>query len=333
MIRILLSLLPVLVFLISLIYFDSFKLVKITNVIIAICFGFAAALLSYFINSELIPLSRFNISVYARYIAPIIEESLKSIFIIYMISKKKIGFMVDALIYGFAVGTGFAFVENIYFLSSVESSGIFLWIIRGFGTAVMHGGTIAIFSILTKNLHDRDVNPFLLYLPGLLAAIIIHSFFNHLLLPAIIITIMQLIILPLLIVYTFYKSEQALRDWMETGLDNDVRLLEQIDNGIFSETHAGQYLLSLQNKFSGPILVDMLCLIKIHMELSIRAKGVLLMKKAKLPVVFQDEVKEKFDELKYLEKSIGPVGKLAVAPIFQIKTRELWQLYFLGLKQ
>jgi hypothetical protein len=57
-----------------------------------------------------------------------------------------------------------------------------------------------------------------------------------------------------------------------------------------------------------------------------------MMRKANLPVIFHDDVKEKFDELKYLEKNIGSVGKLAVAPIFQFSTRDLWQLYFLGLK-
>jgi protease PrsW len=339
MIKVLISLLPVFIFLIVLIYLDSYKLVKITNVLTAILIGFAASIISYFINKSLINILPVTLTTYARYISPVIEESLKAVFIIYLLSKKKIGFMIDAVIYGFAIGAGFAFVENIYYLSVVESSNIFLWIIRGFGTAVMHGGTAAIFSLLTKNLIDRSDkyktlqgSRFLIYLPGLMAAIVIHSLFNHLLLPAIFITILQLILLPLLIIFIFYKSEQSLRDWMETGLDNDVQLLEQIDDGVFTESHAGQYLLSLQNKFEGPVLVDMLCLIKIHVELSIKAKGVLMMRKANLPVIFHDDVKEKFDELKYLEKNIGSVGKLAVAPIFQFSTRDLWQLYFLGLK-
>jgi hypothetical protein len=267
-----------------------------------------------------------------------------------MINKKKIGFMVDALIYGFAIGAGFAFLENIYYLSVVESSNIFLWIIRGFGTAVMHGGTITIFSILTKNIYDRsDKNKiknylpglisailyqslFLILVPGLFSAILIHSVFNHLLLPAIAITVLQLILLPVLIMFIFRRSEIALRDWMETGLDNEVKLLEQIDHGIFSDTHAGQYILSLQNKFSGTVLADMLCSIKIHVELSIKAKGVLLMRKAGLPIIIEDDIVEKLNELKYLEKSIGPTGKLAVSPIFNMTTRDLWQLYMLGLK-
>jgi len=350
MIQILVSLLPVFIFLIILIYLDSYKLVKISTVLLIIVIGCAVALMSYGINKMLLNLLQFNIKSYARYIAPVIEESVKAAFIIYMISKKKIGFMVDAVIYGFAIGAGFAFVENIYYLSVVGSSSIFLWIIRGFGTAVMHGGTTAIFAILTKNIFDRSDkikilnylpgllsavlyhSLFLVFIPGLFSAIMIHSIFNQLLLPAIAITLLQLILLPMLIIFVFYRSEIALRNWMETGLNNDIDLLGQIDNGIFSESHAGQYLLSLQNKFSGTILADALCLIKIHSELSIKAKGVILMRKVGLPVIIEDEVKEKLNELKYLEKSIGPTGKLAIAPIFNISTKDLWQLYMLGLK-
>ena len=149
MIKILISLLPVFIFLLILIYLDSYKLVKITNVILLIFMGFVAAILSYVINDFLLANLSVEVATYARYIAPVIEEILKASFIIYTIRKKKIGFMVDAAIYGFAIGAGFAFIENIYYLNVIESSNIFLWIIRGFGTAVMHGGTTAIFSILT----------------------------------------------------------------------------------------------------------------------------------------------------------------------------------------
>lgn len=333
MIKVIVSLLPVIIFLLILIYLDSYKIVKITTILWVILTGFASALICYLINNFLLETLPIDVTSYVRYIAPIIEEIFKATFIIYMITKKKIGFMVDAAIYGFAIGAGFALIENAYYLNVIESSNIFLWIIRGFGTAVMHGGTTAIFSIITKNLFDRSNKlKILYYIPGLIAAIFIHSFFNHLLMPAIAITILQLIFLPVLIIFTFHKSEQVLKQWMETGLNNDVELLEQIDNGIFSESHAGKYLLSLQNKFSGTILADALCLIKIHSELSIRAKGVILMRKVGLPVVIEDEVKDKLNELKYLEKSIGSTGKLAIAPIFNISTKDLWQLYMLGLK-
>jgi protease PrsW len=254
--------------------------------------------------------------------------------------------MVDALIYGFAVGAGFALIENLYYLNAVGTPNIFLWIIRGFGTAVMHGGTTAILAILSKSFYDRadEVKAFsqfnrlpgikflmllIVAIPGLFTAILIHSFFNHLLIPVIFITLLQLIILPLLVMVIFRRNEKSLREWMEKGLDNEVLLLDQIDSGNFSETHAGKYVLALKDKFDGPVLADMICLIKIHIELSLKAKGVILLRKGGLKVRVDEEVREKLEELRYLEKSIGPTGKLAVAPIFTQSTKDLWQIHML----
>ena len=338
MIRIAISLLPVFLFLIALIYLDSFKLVKFSLIIRTILAGCIAAIISYFINRFLLDNLAIKLSVYTIYVSPFIEEFLKAAFIIYLISKNKTGFMIDAAIYGFAVGAGFAFVENIYYLSSLEQSNLILWFIRGFGTAVMHGGTTAIFAIVTKNIIDRKKvfkkNIYLIsliypYLPGLIFAIAIHSFFNHFVFSPALLTALQLIILPLIIAYVFYRSEILLKKWMETGMDNDVQLLAQINEGKFSESHVGEYLLSLQSKFSGTVLADMLCLVRIRLELAIKAKGVLLMKEAGIPVALDDEVKEKLNELKYLEKNIGSTGMLTISPIFHTSTRDLWQLYIL----
>jgi protease PrsW len=229
MIGIVVSLLPVLIFLLVLIYYDSYKLVKVKTLVLLVAIGCLTAFISYFINSYLLDKLPLETAAYSRYAAPVIEETIKAGFLIYLISTNRTGFMVDALIYGFAVGAGFALIENLYYLSVVETPNIFLWIIRGFGTAVMHGGTTAIFALLTKSFYDRAdeiqvVNYYknrlpgvkiftilVVIIPGLLIAVIIHSFFNHLLIPVIFITLLQLITLPMLIMIIFRRNEKSLR--------------------------------------------------------------------------------------------------------------------------
>jgi len=332
-IQIILALFPVYLFLTVLIFLDSFKIVKFRSVVMTIIIGTFVALISLFTNSAFLNAFQFDLSVYSRYLAPAVEELLKSFFIIYLIKSKKIGFMVDAAIYGFAVGSGFAFVENIYYLQHIESTNILLWIIRGFGTAVMHGGTTASFAILSKSLIDRHSSEaFYLFLPGLSIAFVIHSFFNHFLISPIIMTVLQLIILPLIIFLVFQRSERALRDWLELGLDSDVTMLDDITTGNISRTKVGQYLQSLKERFPGETLADMICFLRIHLELAIRAKGFLLMQEAGFKVKKAPEIKEKFEELTYLEKSLGKTGMLAISPILHNSTQDLWQLYLLDKK-
>ena len=238
--------------------------------------------------------------------------------------------MVDGAIYGFAIGAGFAAVENIHYSLSIPDAGIFLWIIRGFGTAVMHGGTTSILAILSINISERRPSPKLYHvLPGLLCAISIHSFFNVSVFGVHVTTAAQLVILPLLIAVIFTKSEKTLRDWLELGMDTDVLILEHIIKGKISETKIGKFLDSLKGKFPGEVVADMLCYLRIYLELAIRAKGMLMMQGIGFKIPVDAEIKEKFAELGYLEKSIGKTGKLAISPMLHGNTRDLWQMYLI----
>lgn len=333
MLRIIVSLLPVFCFLGALIFIDSYKLVKPKSVLLTVTLGVIAAFASLLMNDRLISSWNFDFKFYPRYIAPVVEEVLKGIFLVYLIKKKKTGFMVDAAIYGFAIGTGFALVENIYYLQTLSNPNLFLWVVRGFGTAIMHGGATAIFGIISKGFFDRQASEKLqLFLPGALAAIVIHSAFNHFILPPLISTISIVSFLPLIIVFIFAQSEKSTRAWLGVGFDTDIELLEMITTGNLVESRIGRYLHSLKSRFPGEMVADMLCLLRLHVELSMRAKGMLLMHGVGFRIAPDPEIKEKFAELKYLEKSIGKTGQLAISPFLHKSSRDLWQLYMLGKK-
>ncbi|MFH1312407.1 MAG: PrsW family glutamic-type intramembrane protease [Candidatus Eisenbacteria bacterium] len=333
LLRICVSLPPVFAFLAGLVFLDSFKLVSVRMIVQTILIGCVAAVVLMFLNGPIQRVCGMEIQTFSRYLAPVLEELLKAVPLIYLISRKRLGFMVDAAICGFAVGAGFAVIENIYYLRSLEEANILAWIIRGFGTAVMHGGTTAIFAVLAKNRSDRYARGgFHVFLPGLLIAIAIHSFFNHFFLLPHVYTIAQLIVLPVLVVITFTQSERILRNWLEVGLDSDVQLLSYVTTGTISTTRIGEYLTSLQARFPGEIVADMLCFLRVHLELAVRAKGILLMREAGFRVPADPETKARLTELKFLEKSIGKTGQLAMAPFLHTSSHDLWQLYLLEEK-
>jgi len=329
-IDVLVSLLPVFFVLLALILLDSFKLVRFRFVVIAILAGCLAAEAAYLINTYLIHHLELETTILRRYAAPVIEEIFKAAFVVYLMRSSRIGFMVDAAIFGFAVGSGFSFIENVYYLHSVHDANILLWIIRGFGTAVMHGGTTALFAIITKTLVDRNsVYPAISYVPGFLLAVCLHSFFNHFLLGPVLTTMGQLIVLPLSVLIVFRRSEGSLRNWLEVGFDTDMAILEMIETGNIAETKIGKYLESLQSRFRGVVVADMLCYVRIHLELTIRAKGLLIMRESGFQIKPDQEIREKLAELKFLEKSIGKTGSLALSPFLHMSGRDLWQLYML----
>jgi len=331
LLEIVVSIVPVFIFLGMLVILDSFKLVKWRDIVITIFIGCLTALLSLVVNIFILNKSGIDQTTYVRYIAPVVEESAKALYIFYLLRRRKIGFMIDAAIYGFAVGAGFAFIENIYYLHSLEHHKIVVWIIRGLGTAVMHGGTSAILAIISKNMMDRHgFENVKILINGFIIAIIIHSFFNHFFFRPIIMTLGQLILLPIIVAFVFNRSERHLRTWLEIGLDTDVTVLEYIKTGTLSETNIGIYLQTIMDQFPGEIMADMICYLQIYLELSVCAKGALLMQESGFNIPVGDDVKEKFAELSYLEKSIGQTGKLAIAPLIQKSDSDLWQLQLLS---
>jgi RsiW-degrading membrane proteinase PrsW (M82 family) len=328
------GILPVIIFLVTLIFLDTYKLVKLKDILKTILIGGAVALVCYILNNLLLQTIPFSISIYSRYFAPPLEEILKAMYIIDLIRRRKIGFLVDATIYGFAVGTGFALVENIYYLQVLPANHIFIWVIRGFGTAVMHGGTTALFAILSVNLSSRNPKrQYANFLPGLVLAIIIHSFFNHFIFHPVIMTAGQIILLPLILVVTYNRSETALQEWLEAGMDVDVWLLDYINTGRVYQTKVGEYLNSLKARFPGEVVGDMLCYVRLHLELALRAKGILMLQEQGFPIPDDPEIREKLQEMNYLEKSIGKTGKLALSPILHTGIQERWQLGMINQKR
>lgn len=328
------SVLPVFLFLGALLLIDSYKLVGLRAILFSVAAGIAAALAGYGANVLLRPALGLEFTLYSAYVAPVVEETLKAVFVVYLLARSKVGFVVDAAIHGFAVGTGFAFLENLYYLYVNPDASLWSWIVRGLGTAIMHGGTTAIVAMVGRTLHNR-VQGFRLrlLLPGLAVAIVLHSLYNHFLLHPLLATALIVLVFPYISVAVFQQSERETTAWLGAGFDTDQELLKAVRAGEVSSTPVGQYLRTLRNTFSAEVIVDMMCLLRLRAELAIRAKGILMMREAGFEAEPDPNLKATFDELRYLERSIGKAGMLALNPFLHTSTRDLWQLNMLSEMQ
>ena len=327
----LLGLLPVCAFLGALVYLDSYKLIPFQTVLAVIALGCGTAIASYPLNVAVLELLDIGFVPFTRYVAPVIEEALKALIIIALIRRNRVGFLVDAAIFGFAVGAGFAIFENLFYLQAMPGTKLGTWIVRGFGTAIMHGGATAIFAIVTHTfVGQKATRGRAALLPGFAVAVILHSVFNHFFFAPIVNTLVILVTLPVVLAIVFQHSERTVSEWLGAGFDADTELLELINSGEFSASKIGLYLNSLKEKFEGPVVVDLLCYLRLHTELSIRAKGLLMMRESGFMNKAGDETKAKLEELKYLESSIGTTGLLAMKPFLRMSQKDLWQFYMLS---
>lgn len=328
LLRVALALVPVLLFLVALRALDSYKLVSVRTVLAALVAGALAALICFTINSIIFRELSGHEDQYARFGAPVVEELAKAVYWIFLIATARAAFMADSAICGFAVGAGFALVENVSYLHMLDGRGLGVWILRGFGTAVMHGGVAALGATLSAYLFESRSWPRgLLFAPGVVTAIVLHSTFNQSLQSPVASMVAAVAGLPLILGFVFYFSEQSLRTWLGGKLDRDIDMLSEIDSKEFQETRVGAYLMALQESFSPTVRGDMLSLLHLTSELSMRAKGDLLLREAGLEAEPDPEVDSLFVELKYLEKSIGPTGMLAIRPLLSQTPRDLWEMH------
>src|SRR5262245_20658260 len=130
---------PVLAFLLGLRLMDSFKLVHRSLLYGAIAVGIGSALLALGVNLMLLHVLHVPPEQLRGWYAPPLEEVLKAAIVAWWIHRAHVGFVVDAAIVGFAVGAGFALSENVYYALVLHEHSLVLWLVRGLGTAVMHG--------------------------------------------------------------------------------------------------------------------------------------------------------------------------------------------------
>ena len=326
--KIVISLIPVVLFLGLLLFFDSFRLVNRWILIICLLWGVVTASMSLVGNTLLTSFFPLSFDTLSRYVAPFTEEILKMLILIFLISRHRIGFAIDAAIYGFAVGSGFAFTENLIYLLQLgpEQSNLWIWISRGVGTAVMHGGVSAIAGVILVNRLTDSRNLLQPFLLAVVIAYLIHALYNAFLISPLFSALAVIIIVPVMLVIVFSLGEQNLKRWLDVGMDAEVGLLLMINRGKFSKTRAGTYLLSIKDHFPKEVVVDIYCFMALYLELSVKAKSMLLLKENDLPLPMDPHIMDKLHELDQLKKQIGKSGILALRPVLRMNRSDLWAL-------
>jgi protease PrsW len=320
---------PVLIFLIGLIWLDSFKLVGFGMVVGMVLLGALAAVASYVLGGAVMDEFHLKFWTYSRYVAPFIEEAVKSAIMIWLFARNRIGFMIDATILGLALGAGFGAFENIYYAYVFPEANIGVWIVRGLGTAIMHAGVTALFGITAQTLRERyEQNGVSAYLPGFLLAASVHLIFNQFTHWPLLSAAGTTLMLPLGLLFLFDKSEHEAHNWLVHDYESHEQLLADIHSGRFAHSEAGRFILTLSKRFSDAVVALAFAYIKLHTELVLRAEEILLSREKgeKVPA-WSQEIHDKFKNLHEIEKKIGRTTMLVFWPHLKFSRRELFELH------
>ena len=254
-----LALVPVLVMLGIFIWLDAFKLMNFREILVLLLLGGLAAIVAYPISGRFIDTLPIGFNNYSRYVAPWIEEALKAIIMIVLFRINRIGYKIDAVISGFAIGAGFSVVENIFYLTIFPFYGAGTWLVRGLGTAVMHGTTLAVLAAFAQELAERESREaaadfdfhLTWFVPGYLIAVAIHTAFNQFPDRPLLAMIGAAIVAPILLIAIFHFGQGEAERFLTAERAEHRAQVDALRSGRWPEGPAGRKIAALAERL-GP---------------------------------------------------------------------------------
>ncbi len=160
---------------------DMYKTGEFRVILASAAAGIAGFFLASLINRTILNLGWLAREDIIRYAAPVLEEILKGLLLLYLIRRPNFTYFVEGAIYGFAAGMGFAIAENWQYVLAAKDAGLAVAIGRVLSTNLIHAATTALLGIaLGLARFQRSFRAILFGLGGLLAAVLMHMAFNNL---------------------------------------------------------------------------------------------------------------------------------------------------------
>ena len=327
------ALIPVLLLLALFTWLDAFKLMTFKETLGLVALGILAAVAAYplsFVFLDTLPLGFSN---YSRFVAPWIEEALKAIVIVTLFRFNRIGFKVDAVISGLAVGAGFSVAENIFYLWRFPDSQTTAWMVRGLGTAVMHGTTLALMAAIAHEFSERetrqasgdyDFNP-LWFVPGFLIAVAIHTGFNQFPDKPLLAMLVTLILAPIILMSISHFGSTEARKWLAIERETHRAHLEILRAGKFPDDEAGRRIATLASRLGAPAAEQIREYCEVLTALVLTAEETLSRQLSDADRVRID-VRDSFARLESLKAALGRSTFAALKPLLPISRNDYWEL-------
>lgn len=330
----LIAMAPVLLLLLVFDRLDVFNLIPMRDIALLTLAGATLALFSYFANLSVMHGFPIGLTSYSRYVAPVIEETMKAAPIVFLFARNRLGFKLDAAIAGFAVGAGFSVAENLWYLITLDETNVTDWLIRGFGAAIMHGAATALFAVISHEWSEKQAESAaaqyrfqpLLFVPGLLAAMVVHSIFNHFPTQPLVAMVLTLLLAPMTIFLTLARSERATRQWLANDAAAHRQMLEDIRAGRFHDSKVGGALREQLGEARNIGAEEVMSYVELKIELVLRAEELILASHQGGAAAPGADELDKFERLDVMEQRFGKAIVAAIGSRIGFTRNDLYEL-------
>ena len=328
------ALIPVLLLLAMFVWLDAFKLMSFGEILVLLVVGGVAAALAYPISGRFLDTLPIGFSTYSRFVAPWIEEALKGLVVVALFRLNRIGYKLDAVISGFAIGAGFSVIENILYLATFPSYGMGTWLVRGLGTAVMHGTTLAVLAAVAHELAERENREaagefhFRLwwFVPGYLAAVAIHTAFNQFPDRPLVAMMGAIIVAPLAIIGIFYFGAAEAERWLAAEQADHKAQYEALRDGRWPEVPAAPRIAALADRVGPEGARRIRRYWELEAWLVAEAEETMMEEAAGDAAFDSDEIRSAIAELDGLKRALGRSTFTALRALLPFSRNDYWEV-------
>ncbi len=328
------ALVPVLIMLGIFIWLDAFKLMNLKEILVLLVLGGACAIAAYPVSGRLIDVLPIGFSNYSRFVAPWIEEAIKAIVMIGLFRLNRIGYKLDAVISGFAIGAGFSVVENILYLIIYPDYGTGTWLVRGLGTAVMHGTTLAILAAVAHELAERENREaasdyrfnLLWFVPGYLIAVAIHTAFNQFPDQPLLAMLGAMVVAPIALIGIFSFGTTEAQRWLSKEYAEHKAELSALAAGQWPESDAGRRIAGLAARLDPEASKRVQRYWEVLTRLVVEAEETMIEEADGDVEINRNEVRAHFAELDGLRRALGRSTYAALNALLPFSRNDYWEL-------
>lgn len=315
---ILVSVIPLLLYLLVLKSLDSFRIVHWRWLVVCMAVGCGSCLVAW-------AFSEMSAALAVPFYAPLIEEILKALVALCAMRLFRIVFFAEALCYGAAIGAGFSLVENIIYLYFSPDMLFATALFRGLGTSMLHIGCSSLFLVLWL-LANNNSWKYAFRLWGILPCILIHALYNlHHFQPLVQMVAVVVIFFVIFLCVSNY-NEKCIGKWLDLSMMYDIDLLSAIKDGTLPDTKAGLYLMSVKKQFDPYVFLDIICYVQLYLELTITAKSRMMLRESGLLDAESEDDKSQrsamLKEFYTLRGNIGKMGEIILHPIVKMTAED-----------
>lgn len=306
----------------------QFQIIAISVILGGIAYT-PAAVTNWYLNQ----FASIDLETIERFIAPFHEEIIKGLFLLYLLKRSQFVYSVDGLLYGLAVGIGFAVVENIFYISEFSNAAN-IALQRIFSTSLVHAFSSAVLGITLVTLRSgTNSHQWFFPIAGLFFAIGQHMFYNNIIHSSLIIdkqihpavTYIPGLFGGVFIHNVIQFGKKQAQSWIKENLGMNDRVTKQETEAVNLFATTDDILLPIVERF-GPEKASQVEKLLYHQaRMGIKRKSLnSIQGNQKMRTTVEAEIREMQEDMEKLRREIGTYAMLFVRGLFTEEMISVW---------